>query len=82
MSGEKRNSTKTKKFWRLLRIISGFGLLGLGIVGLFLPILQGIALIIAGLLLLAREYHWARNLLNWIRRKRGRPQKLPARTED
>lgn len=82
MSGEKRNSTKTKQTWRLLRIISGFGLLGLGIVGLFLPILQGIAFIIAGLLLLAREYHWARNLLNWVRRKRGGPQKHPARTDD
>jgi uncharacterized membrane protein YbaN (DUF454 family) len=82
MSGEQRNSTKTKQIWRLLRIISGFALLGLGIVGLFLPILQGIALIIAGLFLLAREYHWARNLLNWVRRKRGGPQKHPARTED
>jgi uncharacterized membrane protein YbaN (DUF454 family) len=82
MSGEQRNSTKTKQTWRLLRIIGGFALLGLGIVGLFLPILQGIAFIIAGLLLLAREYHWARNLLNWVRRKRGGPQKHPARTED
>lgn len=82
MSGEKQNSTKTKQTWRLLRIISGFALLGLGIVGLFLPILQGIAFIIGGLLLLAREYHWARNLLNWVRRKRGGPQKHPARTED
>ena len=82
MSGESWNSTKTKQTWRLLRIIGGFALLGLGIVGLFLPILQGIAFIIAGLLLLAREYHWARNLLNWVRRKRGGPQKHPARTED
>ncbi len=82
MSGEQRNSTKTKQIWRLLRIISGFALLGLGIVGLFLPILQGIALIIAGLLLLAREYHWARSLLNWVRRKRAGSQKHPVRTED
>ncbi len=82
MSGERQNSTKTKQIWRLLRIISGFGLLGLGIVGLFLPILQGIAFIIAGLLLLAREYHWARSLLNWVRRRRGGAQKHPARTED
>ena len=82
MSGEKQNSTKRKQTWRLLRIIGGFALLGLGIVGLFLPILQGIAFIIAGLLLLAREYHWARSLLNWVRRKRGGPQKHPARTED
>ncbi len=82
MSGEKRNSAKTKQTWRLLRIIGGLALLGLGIVGLFLPILQGIVFIIAGLLLLAREYHWARNLLNWVRRKRGKPQNPPARTDD
>lgn len=55
---------------RTLRIVSGFALLGLGVVGLFLPFLQGIALIVAGLLLLGREYHWARRWLDWVRRKR------------
>ena len=57
---------------RWARIIGGFGLIALGIVGLFLPVLQGIALIVAGLFLLAREYHWARRLLDWVRRKRER----------
>jgi uncharacterized membrane protein YbaN (DUF454 family) len=59
----------TKAAWRLARIILGFVLLGFGIVGLFLPILQGVALIVAGLLLLGREYHWARRTLDWGKRR-------------
>lgn len=62
------------QLWRWARIIGGFTLLAVGIAGLFLPIIQGIALIVAGLLLLAREYHWARRLLDWVRRKREEPQ--------
>lgn len=57
------------QLWRLTRIIGGFVLIGLGIIGLFLPFLQGIALIVAGLLLLAREFHWARRLLEWARHR-------------
>ena len=59
----------TKAVWRLGRIILGFALLGLGIIGLFLPFLQGIAMIVAGLLLLAPEFQWARRLLEWAKRK-------------
>lgn len=54
---------------RLARIIGGFALIGLGIVGLFLPVLQGVAMIAAGLLLLAPEYRWAQRLLHWMKRK-------------
>lgn len=57
--------------WRWARIIGGFALVGLGVIGLFLPVLQGIAFIVLGLLLLSREYHWARRLLDWVQRKRG-----------
>jgi uncharacterized protein YqgC (DUF456 family) len=59
------------QFWRWARIVGGFVLISVGIVGLFVPVLQGIALIVAGLLLLAREYHWARRVLGWVRGKRG-----------
>ena len=57
------------QLWRLTRIIAGFILMGLGIVGLFLPFLQGIAMIVAGFLLLAREFHWARRVLEWAKRR-------------
>ena len=59
----------TKAVWRMGRIILGFALLGLGVIGLFLPFLQGIAMIVAGLLLLAPEFQWARRLLDWAKRK-------------
>ncbi|MBI2955818.1 MAG: PGPGW domain-containing protein [Acidobacteria bacterium] len=54
---------------RWVRIIAGFVLIGLGIAGLFLPFLQGIAMIVAGLLLLAPEFRWARRLLEWAKRR-------------
>lgn len=57
------------QLWRLTRIVAGFILVGLGIVGLFLPFLQGIAMIVAGFLLLAREFHWARRVLDWAKRR-------------
>ncbi len=62
---------------RWARIIGGFALLVLGVIGLFLPFLQGIAFIVLGLLLLSREYHWARRLLDWVKRKRGAPDSSP-----
>ena len=57
------------QFWRMGRIVSGFFLLVLGVIGLFLPVLQGIAMIVAGLLILAPEFPWAQRLLNWLRQK-------------
>ena len=57
--------------WRVARIIAGTVLIVLGVIGLFLPFLQGIAMIIAGLLLLAREFHWARRVLSWLRSRWG-----------
>ncbi|HYD32189.1 MAG TPA: PGPGW domain-containing protein [Azospirillaceae bacterium] len=55
------------KRWGIL--IAGWGFLALGIPGLVLPILQGWLFIIIGLLLLSREYHWARQLLERLRRR-------------
>ena len=58
-----------KHVWRWVRIVAGFALLLGGIAGLFLPFLQGIAMIVAGLILLAREFHWARRVLDWAKRR-------------
>lgn len=57
------------KVWRIGRIVSGFALLVAGVIGLFLPILQGIAMIVGGLLLLAPEYRWAGRVLGWTKRR-------------
>ena len=67
------------KFWRIGRIISGFALLVLGIIGLALPVLQGVAMIVAGLLLLAPEFPWARRLLNWLKARYKRFRASAAR---
>ena len=55
--------------WRLVRIIGGFVLLAVGLVAILIPVLPQVPFIIAGLLLLAREFHWARRLLDWAKRR-------------
>ena len=61
-----------RRIWRVIRIGLGSSLLIVGMIGLVLPILQGVALIIAGLAVLATELPWARrwlhNLRGWLRR--------------
>ena len=44
-----------------------------GLLGLALPILPGWVFVIPGLMILAREFVWARRLLQWL--KDRRPQK-------
>ena len=73
--------TRMGRFWRAARIAGGFVLLVLGVVGLFLPVLQGTAMIVAGLLLLAPEFPWARRLLLWAKRRfRRARERFSART--
>ena len=52
--------------WRALRIASGFLLLALGIIGLFLPILQGVLMILAGLAVLGKDLPWSRKITDWL----------------
>jgi uncharacterized membrane protein YbaN (DUF454 family) len=64
-----------KAVWRVLRLTAGWSLIVIGIVGLFVPILQGILFIASGLAVLSTESRWARALLDrfsaW-RKGRGR----------
>ena len=48
---------------KILVTILGYILLILGIIGLFLPVLQGILMIFAGLTLLSTEYHWPSKII-------------------
>lgn len=57
---------------RLVKIVFGFTLLGLGVIGLFLPVLQGWLFIALGLGLLAGEYVWARRLLHRVKTGAGK----------
>jgi len=53
------------KRWAI--IIAGWAFILLGIVGLFLPILQGVLFLLIGLILLSTEYVWAHRLLGKVR---------------
>ena len=74
--------------WRVLRIASGFLLLALGVIGLFLPILQGVLMILAGLAVLGKDLPWSRaitdRLSELVKRRAsrdGKPGKTATRPE-
>ncbi len=57
----------TRHFKRLLVLISGWSFVALGVVGIFLPFLQGALFLLIGITILASEYIWARKLLKKLR---------------
>lgn len=54
---------------RIGKIVLGWVFLVLGVLGLFLPILQGVLFLAIGLAILATEQVWAHRLLLWLRRR-------------
>ncbi|MDX9871924.1 MAG: PGPGW domain-containing protein [Clostridia bacterium] len=56
-----------KKIKDICIVILGWLCIIGGIAGLFLPIVQGILLLLLGLFLLAKRYRWARRLLEKLR---------------
>jgi uncharacterized membrane protein YbaN (DUF454 family) len=58
--------TKGKK---LVLLLLGWGFVALGVVGLFLPVLQGVLFLLIGLFILSSEYVWAHRLLEKIRNR-------------
>ncbi len=52
---------------RALVLALGWGFILLGIVGLFLPVLQGILFLLIGLIILSSEYVWAHHLISRLR---------------
>jgi uncharacterized membrane protein YbaN (DUF454 family) len=54
---------------RILVLIAGWGFILLGIVGLFLPILQGVLFLLIGLIILSSEYVWAHRLLTRLKQR-------------
>jgi uncharacterized protein len=54
---------------RVLVLMSGWAFILLGIVGLFLPFLQGVIFIAIGLIILSSEYVWAHRLLRKLRER-------------
>jgi uncharacterized membrane protein YbaN (DUF454 family) len=60
-----------RRLWRIARITAGIALLVLGVIGLFLPFLQGILFLIMGLTLLSAESERAKAWLEWLQRRSG-----------
>jgi uncharacterized membrane protein YbaN (DUF454 family) len=54
---------------RVLVLVVGWCFILLGIVGLFLPILQGVLFLLIGLIILSSEYVWAHHLLAKLRQR-------------
>ena len=54
---------------RVVALIAGWSFILLGIVGLFLPFLQGGLFLLIGLIILSSEYVWAHQLLTKLRER-------------
>ena len=54
---------------RVLVLAAGWTFVLLGIVGLFLPFLQGLLFILIGIIILSSEYSWARLLMAKLRKR-------------
>ena len=65
-------------FARIGVLTLGTLLLLLGVAGIFLPVLPGVALLIGGIALMSREFTWARRVLDGANARlsdlRGRPR--------
>ena len=58
-----------RRIKRYAILVLGWVFIFLGILGLFLPILQGILFLTIGLILLSRESVWAAAKLDWLKTK-------------
>lgn len=58
-----------ERFKRLSLQFAGWGFIFLGILGIFLPILQGILFLLVGLYLLSNTSPWAARLLERLRER-------------
>src|SRR5690349_18876629 len=65
--GDRSCSPMNPRLKRILVLIVGWSFILLGIVGLFLPLLQGLLFIFVGLVLLSSQYPRARLLLRKLR---------------
>jgi len=60
-----------QRIWRAGKIAAGVFLLGLGVLGLFLPFLQGVLFLVMGLTLLSTESRRAKEWLHYVQDRAG-----------
>ena len=66
---------------RFLMLGLGYGFLGLGFLGLFLPILQGVLFLAIGLIILSRHATWAERLILRLKTRYPRAGELFTKAE-
>jgi uncharacterized membrane protein YbaN (DUF454 family) len=66
---------------RFASIGIGYGFLVLGVLGLFLPVLQGFLFLAIGLLILSRHAPWAQRVLLWLKLRHPRLHHVIERAE-
>ena len=71
MTSEPSKHPKLSLAWKIASISAGSALIVLGIVGLFLPILQGWLMIFAGLAVLSPHSRAARTIMRKLKEKLG-----------
>jgi uncharacterized membrane protein YbaN (DUF454 family) len=57
----------TRGVKKALALVAGWTFIVLGVIGLFLPFMQGILFLMIGLTILSSEYVWAHHLLKKVR---------------
>ncbi|HUS19900.1 MAG TPA: PGPGW domain-containing protein [Terriglobales bacterium] len=67
---------------RFFFLFAGWLCLLIGLIGGLIPVLQGWPFGIAGLLILSREYEWAHNLVERLRRRFPRFGRIMDKTSD
>ncbi len=67
---------------RVLLLVAGWVFLVLGVIGLFLPLMQGVLFIVIGLLILSTEYVWAHRLLTRARERFPKTIGMAERTRE
>jgi len=64
-----RPARPPSRFARLGRILTGWFFLVIGVIGIPLPIVNGLVLLAIGLYILKDDYVWAARTIDWLRRK-------------
>lgn len=54
---------------KIVTLVLGWGFIVAGVVGLFLPVLQGVLFLLIGLVILSSEYVWAHRVLEKVRNR-------------
>ena len=67
--GRRGRRRRKRNVRQIVILVAGWTFIVLGVLGLFLPILQGILFLLIGLFLLSKESARARMFRQWLRRR-------------